>query len=75
VGRVRLGPVIGQVRPIERAETEVTHRDDRQPAVFADPGGARRRWLRRVAYGVGVLLFAVLLAFWISQVAVGTAVR
>ncbi|GIF01778.1 hypothetical protein [Paractinoplanes rishiriensis] len=75
VGRVRVGPVIGQVKPIERAKTEVTHLDDQHPAVFADPGGTRRRRLRKLAYVVGALLFALLLAFWLSQVAVGVAPR
>ncbi|WP_127508083.1 hypothetical protein [Actinoplanes solisilvae] len=66
-GRVRLGPVIGRVPPIERAHTEIAHFHELPKPVFSDTSGVRRRRLRAGALTVGALLLILLLAFWISQ--------
>ena len=66
-GRVRLGPVVGRVPPIERAHTEIAQFDELPKPVFADASGLRHRRLRRVSFVVGALLLVVLIAFWISQ--------
>jgi hypothetical protein len=66
-GRVRLGPVVGRVPPIEQAHTEVTHFDELPKPVFSDTSGLRRQRLRAGSLAVGALLLILLLAFWISQ--------
>ena len=35
--------------------------------VFVDPSGRRRRRVRRVAYGIGVAVFLIVSAVWVSQ--------
>lgn len=67
MGRVRIGRVVGQVRPNEQAHTDVAHFDELPAPVFADDSRVRRRRLRRLSYAVVVLLLALLLAFWLSQ--------
>lgn len=66
-GRVRLGPAVGRVPPIERAHTEIAHLDELPKPVFADTSGRRHRRLRRASFVVGALLLIMLIAFWISQ--------
>jgi hypothetical protein len=52
----------------ERAMTAVFRRDTSAALpVFVDPGGGRRRRVRRVAFAVGVLLVLILAAVWLSQ--------
>ncbi|MEU4421562.1 hypothetical protein AB0F81_13120 [Actinoplanes sp. NPDC024001] len=66
-GRVRSGPVIGRVSPIEQARTDIAPLDELPPPVFADPNGLRRRRLRRLAYAFVLLLVLLLASFWMSQ--------
>ncbi|GAA4607234.1 type VI protein secretion system component VasF [Actinoplanes octamycinicus] len=66
-GRVRVRPVAGRVRPIERALTELARLDEPPPPVFADPGGRRRRRLRLWSSTAGMLVLVLVLAFWLSQ--------
>jgi hypothetical protein len=35
--------------------------------VFVDPSGRRGRRVRRVAYGIGVLVLLIVTAAWVSQ--------
>jgi hypothetical protein len=66
-GRVRSGPVVGRTPPIEQAHTEIAHLDEPPPPTFADPGGVRRKRLRRLGYAVALLLLLLLVSFWLSQ--------
>lgn len=66
-GRVRVGRVVGRVRPIEQARTDVAHFDEPPTPIFADPSGARRRRLRLFSYAVVSVAVVLLLAFWLSQ--------
>lgn len=67
-GRARVGRSVGKAPLPERAVTTALPAVGAEtPPVFVDPSGARRRRLRLVMYAVGLLLVAVLIAVWLSQ--------
>lgn len=68
-GRAALGRAVGRAWTPERAPTDVMKVPrPATPPVFVDPSGARRRRVRRIAYGLGALLLLVLLVLWLSQI-------
>ncbi|MBM2621455.1 hypothetical protein JIG36_38725 [Actinoplanes sp. LDG1-06] len=72
-GRARVGRAVGKAATPENARTEMFEVGEAgPPPVFVDPTGGRRKWLRRTAYAVGVLLILALIAIWVSQL-VGSA--
>ncbi|GID29700.1 hypothetical protein Abr02nite_46830 [Paractinoplanes brasiliensis] len=67
-GRARVGRAVGKAPLPGNAKTEMFRVGAGDPPpVFVDPTGGRRRWLRRTAYGVGMLLIVALIAVWVSQ--------
>ena len=73
-GRAKGGRSVGKAPLPERAVTSVLPAADPEaPPVFVDATGTRRRRLRLIAYGVGFLLVAVLVAVWLSQLGGGPA--
>jgi len=73
-GRARVGRSVGKARLPERAVTTVLPPAvPEAPPVFVDPSGVRRRRVRLAAYAVAVLLVAVLVAVWLSQLGGGPA--
>lgn len=67
-GRARVGSAVGKAQMPQRAVTAVFLRDSSAALpVFVDPGGGRRRRVRRVAFVVGLLLVLILTAVWLSQ--------
>jgi hypothetical protein len=67
-GRARVGRAVGKAATPENAKTELFAVGEAgPPPVFVDATGGRRRWLRRTAYGVGMLLILALVAIWVSQ--------
>jgi hypothetical protein len=68
LGRARVGHAVGTAATPERAPTDVLKAgDEAPPPVFVDGSGQRRRRLRWVAYGTGLVVLLVLLLFWLSQ--------
>jgi hypothetical protein len=69
-GRARVGRAVGKAPLPEHAKTEMFKVGDHTPPpVFVDPSGGRRRWIRRTAYAIGVLLILALIAVWVTQLA------
>ncbi|MFF5290422.1 hypothetical protein [Paractinoplanes globisporus] len=67
-GRARVGRAIGKSKLPEHALTGILRQDvSSTDPIFVDPSGSRRRWLRMVAYAVGVLLILALAGVWVSQ--------
>ena len=67
-GRARVGRAVGKAPLPENAATSyIPMGTPPPPPVFVDPTGGRRRWLRRTAYAVGVLLILTLVVVWLSQ--------
>jgi hypothetical protein len=67
-GQARVGRAVGKARMPQRAVTAVFLRDSSAALpVFGDPGGGRRRRVRRVAFVVGLVLVLFLTAVWLSQ--------
>jgi hypothetical protein len=67
-GRARVGRAVGKAPLPENAKTELFAVGEQGPApVFVDPTGGRRRWLRRTAYAIGVLLILALVTIWVTQ--------
>ena len=74
LGRARVGRSVGKARLPERAVTTVLPPAvPEAPPVFVDASGVRRRRVRLAAYAVAVLLVAVLVAVWLSQLGGGPA--
>lgn len=68
MGRARVGRSVGKAPLPEHAKTQMFAVGAAGPApVFVDPTGGRRRWVRRTAYAVGVLLVLALLTIWVTQ--------
>jgi hypothetical protein len=67
-GRARVGRAVGKAQLPEHAKTEMFEIGDHAPPpVFVDPSGGRRRWIRRTAYAVGLVLILALIAVWVTQ--------
>ncbi|MGK5681893.1 hypothetical protein [Actinoplanes sp. URMC 104] len=67
-GRARVGRAVGKAPLPENARTDVIRVDAAAPQpVFVDPTGGRRRWLRRTAYAIGILLILALITIWVTQ--------
>lgn len=67
-GRARVGRAVGKAPLPENAVTDrIPLGGPAAPPVFVDPSGGRRRWLRRTAYTIGVLLILTLVVVWLSQ--------
>ena len=65
-----MGRAVGKAQLPEHAKTEMFEVGEHAPPpVFVDPSGGRRRWLRRTAYAVGMLLVLALVAVWVTQLA------
>ncbi|GAA0471661.1 hypothetical protein Ade02nite_51150 [Paractinoplanes deccanensis] len=59
---------MGKARTPDNAPTDYIRIGEQEPPpVFVDPTGGRRRWMRRTAYAVGVLLVLALIVVWLSQ--------
>lgn len=69
-GRARVGRSVGKSALPERALTGIIRQQvsSTQP-VFVDPSGTRRRWVRVLAYTIGVVLILLLATVWVSQLA------
>ncbi|MEU8818503.1 hypothetical protein [Actinoplanes sp. NPDC048796] len=67
-GQARVGKAVGKARTPENAPTDyIPIGSQEPPPVFVDPTGGRRRWVRRTAYGIGLLLIVALVVIWLSQ--------
>ena len=67
-GRARVGRAVGKAPLPEHARTEAFEvGGPAAPPVFVDPSGGRRRWVRRTAYAIGVLLVLALFTIWVTQ--------
>ncbi|WP_250002597.1 hypothetical protein [Actinoplanes sp. M2I2] len=63
-----MGRAVGKAPLPENARTQMfTVGEPAPPPVFVDPTGGRRRWLRRTAYAIGILLVLALITIWVSQ--------
>jgi hypothetical protein len=68
LGRARVGRAVGTAAPPAQPPTDVLKVSNELPLpIFVDHSGQRRRRLRWVAYGTGLVLLLVLLLFWLSQ--------
>jgi hypothetical protein len=68
VGRARVGRAVGKAPLPENAKTEMFAVGAAgPPPVFVDPTGGRRRWLRRTAYAMGIVLVLALITIWVTQ--------
>jgi hypothetical protein len=72
VGRVKVNRGVARVasapgRTTAPDQTTAMPRQPRPTPVFVDDSGRRRRRVRRVILGLGVLLLAAMTAVWLSQ--------
>ena len=73
-GRARVGRSVGKAPLPERAVTSFLPAAGAEPPpVFVDPSGVRRRRLRWAVYALGLVLAALLIAVWLSQLGGGPA--